>query len=431
MPRVTGMTTGKRSTGAVALLRENAPFRNLWISRSVSFIGDSLGGVALLLFVAGSEGSGTAVALLLLVGDFAPTLLSPFSGALSDRFDRKRLMIGSELAQGAVIAVIALVAMPLAALLGLVALRTTLAGIFQPASRSAVTDLVSRDRLEGANAALGFGTHGFDLVGPLVGAALLPLFGVRGMLLADAATFVLSALLLVRLPSLPAAPLETGSRVSFLKDAGEGLRTIWQNRALRVITIGFCAAVAFSGADDVALVFLAQGPLGGGEAAASLLYAGAGAGLLIGFALVAGIGSRFAMLSLLLAGFAVSNAGNLLTGLAWSVPAAFAFQAVRGLGISLVEVGVNTTVQRIVPAGMQGRVFANLYGFIGLAAGLSYVVGGPLLDATGPRLVLAAGGLGGLVATAWMTLRLPPTLRGTTTANRSQPGRPDSESRLP
>jgi hypothetical protein len=63
-------------------------------------------------------------------------------------------------------------------------------------------------------------------------------------------------------------------------------------------------------------------------------------------------------------------------------------------------------VQRIVPQGMQGRAFANLYGLIGIAVGLAYIVGGPLLDATGPRVVLAAGGLGGLIATAWMAFRL-------------------------
>jgi MFS family permease len=102
---------------AVALLRENASCRDLWLSRSISFIGDSLGGIALLLFAARDVGRGISVALLLLVGDFAPTLLSPFSGALSDRMDRRRLMITCELAQGAIIGLIALVSLPLPALL--------------------------------------------------------------------------------------------------------------------------------------------------------------------------------------------------------------------------------------------------------------------------------------------------------------------------
>jgi MFS family permease len=405
------MPSGHSPPGAIGLLRENVAFRRLWIARSMSFIGDSLGLVALLLHVASTAGSGTAVALLLLVGDFAPTLLCPFSGTLSDRLDRKRLMICSELGQGAIVGTIALVSMPLAPLLALVALRSTLAGIFQPASRSAVTTLVPANRLESANAALGFGTYGFELVGPLAGALLLPVAGIRGMLLIDALTFLLSALLLSRLPGLPPVPLGSEPRLSFLRDAHQGVRAIWSIRPLRILTIGFCAAVAFSAADDVALVFLAQGPLGGGEAAASLLYAGAGVGLLLGFGLVAGFGGRVALLGLLLAGFAIASGGNLLTGLAWSVPTAFGFQAVRGLGISMLDVGVNTLVQRIVAPGMQGRAFANLYGLIGLSAGVSYVAGGPLLDATGPRVLLIVAGIGGLAATAWMAVRLPRAVR--------------------
>ena len=399
------------STNAIALLRENAPFRVLWLSRSISFIGDSLGMIALLLFVARDAGSGVAVALLLLVGDFAPTVLSPFTGALSDRLDRKRLMITSELAQGAIIGVIALVSLPLPALLGLVALRTTFAGVFAPASRSSVTALVPKQRLESANAVLGFGTHGLEVVGPLLGTMFLPFVGVRGMLLADAATFLVSALLLIRLPALPPFALED-ERVSFLRQAGQGLQYLWRLRVLRVITVGFCTGVAFSASDDVALVFLAQGPLGGGESAASLLYAGAGTGLLIGFVLIAGLGSRVPAAILMLAGFAIGSAGNLLTGVSWAIPVAFAMQTVRGVGISLVDVGTTTLVQRIVPPGMQGRVFANLYGAIGLAAGLSYAVGGVLLDATGPRLLLIIAGLGGLGAAAWTALRLPPGVIG-------------------
>jgi MFS family permease len=180
---------------------------------------------------------------------------------------------------------------------------------------------------------------------------------------------------------------------------------------MRIITIGFCVAVAFSASDDVALVFLAQDSLGGDASAASLLYAGAGTGLLLGFALLAGVGTRAPTLVILVAGFGISSAGNLLTGLSWAIPAAFAMQAVRGFGISLLDVGVNTQVQRIVPPGMQGRVFANLYGAVGLAAGISYAIGGFLLDATGPREVLVIAGLGGLAATAWIGLRLPGSLR--------------------
>ncbi|MDP9363138.1 MAG: MFS transporter, partial [Chloroflexota bacterium] len=267
--------------GVVRLLRRNGPFRRLWSARAISFIGDSLGLMALLLYVAETTDSGAAVALLLLVGDFAPTLLSPFTGALSDRVDRARLMVGCELAQGGIVALIALAAPPLPLLLGLMALRTLVASAFTPASRSAVPTLVADAELATANTALGLGTHGFDLLGPLLAAVLLPFLGVRELLLVDAATFAVSAALLARLPALPPARLELEGG-SLLRDAVEGLRFFRDHRALRAIGLGFLGVVAFTGVDDVALVFLAQERLGAGGTGTSLLYAGAGVGLLLG-----------------------------------------------------------------------------------------------------------------------------------------------------
>jgi predicted MFS family arabinose efflux permease len=105
------------------------------------------------------------------------------------------------------------------------------------------------------------------------------------------------------------------------------------------------------------------------------------------------------MPTLMLAGFAVSSMGNLVTGLAWAIWAALALQVIRGLGIAGIDVGVNTHLQRVVPAYLRGRVFGNLYGAIGLAAGISYVFGGLLLQHTDARTTLITAGAGGLLAT--------------------------------
>jgi MFS family permease len=105
------------------------------------------------------------------------------------------------------------------------------------------------------------------------------------------------------------------------------------------------------------------------------------------------------MVVLLLAGFAVSSAGNLLTGLSWAVAAAFLVQAVRGLGIAGMDIAATTVLQRIVPPALLGRAFGSLYGAIGVAAALAYLLGGLLLDRTTPRATLVIAGAGGLLAT--------------------------------
>ena len=384
------------------LVRSNRAFGALAGARIVSLTGDSLSLVALMLLVAGRAGDALAVALLLLVGDFAPALLGPLTGAISDRFDLRRVMVVAEVVQGALVLVIALTLPPLPVLLVLVALRAIAGQVFLPASRAAVPALVADRDLPAANALLGFGANAGEVLGPLLAAGLVGFIGVPGVLLVDAATFGLSAVLLLAVPSLRPAQADGG----LLGSAREGVRFMWSHKAVRAIALGFCAVVACNGVDDVALVFLAHDTFGAGDSAVALLLAAVGIGLLAGYAVLSAAGKRVPMVVLLVAGFAVSSAGNLLTGLAWAVAAAFTVQAVRGLGIAAMDVATNTLLPRLVPAPMLGRVFGNLYGAIGVAAALSYVGGSVLLDLTSaPVTLVVAGGLG-LVATVVTGLAL-------------------------
>ena len=388
----------------LGLLRANPRFRLLWTARTVSYVGDSLGLVALLIYLEVSTGQALAVAFLLIAGDFVPGLLGPLTGVVGDRFDRRLVMLACEVVQLLLTLAIAVLLPPLAVLLVLVCVRSVAAQVFQPASRSAVPALVRDEDLETANSALGAGTFGLEAIGPLLAAALLPVLDIRGLLLLDAATFAVSAVLLAFLPAMPRHHAD--ARPTFLADARSGLGYIRSTPAVRVIGLGFFAVVAFSGVDDVALVFLGRDSLGASDSATALLYAGIGIGLGIGYPLLARYGARTSSLALILLGFAVSSTGNLATGFAWAVAAALALQTLRGLGIAALDVGINTHLQRIVPPELLGRVFGNLYGAVGVAAGLSYVFGGLLLDQTSPRVTFIVAGSGGLLVTTVTALAL-------------------------
>jgi MFS family permease len=388
----------------VNLLRRR-DFRLLWTARIVSFVGDSLGMVALILYVAGRAGTGAAVGMLLLAGDFAPTVVGPFAGALADRLPRRRLMVTCEALQGLVVALIVATTPPVALLLPLVAVRSMLSVTFQPAARSALPDLVPDEDLERGNALLGFGTWGLDAAGPLLAAVLVPVLHVRGLLALDAVSFFAAIPLLLRLPALGPAPrTET---LSLRGDVVAGFRFVRDDRFLRVLVLGFAAVVLVGAVDDAALVLFAKGALGGGDRLASVVYAGAGIGMLAGFLLLARARRTPAARLALLAGLAVTSSATSLTGVTRIAYVAVLAQVVRGLGISLVEVGHNVAIARGAPAEMRGRVFANLYAALGVAAGISYAIGGPLIDATSPRAVLVGSGLLSLVAVALTAWRLP------------------------
>lgn len=411
----TGEDTPGPANSAWQLMRTNGPLRALFAARVISYGGDSITLVALMLYVAATTGQGLAVALLLLVTDFVPSLFSPLTGAISDRFDRRRVMIWCELAQAALIVMIALSLPPLPLLLALVGLRAVANQIFMPASRAAIPALVAERDLPTANSAMGFGANCAEAFGPFVAAGLLPWLHTRGVLLADAATFVVSAALLRTMPVL--VPEPDGSQdngtggPSLLAQARSGLGYLVRTPAIRIIAIGFCGVVAFNGIDDVALVLLAKDTLGAGDSAVGILLGAVGIGLLVGYGLLTRYGSRASLTMLLLAGFLISSAGNFLTGFAWAVAAAFSVQAIRGLGLAAMDVATNTMLQQMVPSGMLGRVFGNLYGAIGVAAAVSYVGGGLLLDATDAPTTLIVAGTGGMLVTLAVALTLPQALR--------------------
>lgn len=382
----------------LTLLKENGPLRVLSTARVVSVVGDALSLVTLMVHVQSVLGKAIAVAALLLVGDFAPSLLSPLTGVISDRFDRRTVMIVCEVAQCVLLAVIALTLPPLPVLLALVGVRAVLGQVFIPASRAAVPSLVGEKDLAQANTALGLGSNSADVIGPFLAALLLPFLGTRGVLLVDALSFGLSALLLLRLPKL-VVPGET--REAVFTDVKAGVSEIWRNRPLRIVFAGFCGVVACTAIDDVAVLQLTMGVFGESESVAGFVLGAVGIGLLAGYALLARGSARWSMVALLVTGFVISSAGNLFTGLAWGVASAFALQAVRGLGIAAMDVAHSTLVQRLVPADRTGRVFGNFYGGIGVAAAVSYVAGGLLIDVLGPRTILVAAGAGGVLVALW------------------------------
>lgn len=403
-------TPAEKKADVFGLLKSNSAFRLLWLSRIVSVVGSSLSLVTLLLYTATATGSGMAVALLMLVSDLAPTLLSPFLGTLSDRVNRKRVMVLCELGQGMLFASIAFFTPPLPILLIMIGVHTIISHLFGTASRSVVPDLIKDEDLESANAALGLGSTSLELVGPLLAAVLLPFFSLSELLFIDAITYVISGLLLLKLPQL-LGTLPKGERRSFLSDVKEGLHIIWSNHVVRVIVIGFFTVVSFTAIDDVALVFLAKDSLGATDSSATILYAGAGFGLLLGFVVLSKFGNRMSVLPLLLLGYTLNSMGNLFTGLAWVIPVAFSMQLIRGVGLSFSDMANSILIQRNAPRHLLGRVFGNMYGAIGIAASLSYTLGGVLLDLTNARVVFVTAGIGGLLSVLFVGLSLPKALR--------------------
>jgi MFS family permease len=358
--------------------------------------------VALVLHVASERGTGTAVGALLLA-EAVPRLAGPVAGAICDRVDQRRLLLACEAGQGAVVAATALWLPALPGLVLLVALRSLLFTAVQPAGRSIVPDLVERADLAPANALLGAAPEIGAAAGPILAGLLFEPIGAAGILGLDAVTFALALPLLARLPPLPPEP---GERAGVVSETRAGLRLVARDPVLRPLAAGFVVLVLALGLDDLVLAFLGRDTFGAGGAGTGVLYAAPACGLLLGYGLVTGRAVGAAPLVAVMAGFGLASAGNLATGLAPVLAVAVATQVVRGVGNSLIDVGLCTVVQTSVPRAARGRVFGVVFGAVEIAVGVSYAAGGPLLDATSPRAVLVGAGAAGLAVTAVVAARL-------------------------
>jgi MFS family permease len=396
---------------ATELLFRNPVFGRFFAARACSYIGDGVAGIALILLVQGRHRTGLAVGALLLAQSL-PRLFGPLAGTLADRLPARRLMVGCDLGQAAIYALIALWAPSLPILLVLVTASAGLQTLFQPAGAAALPRLVDEADLLAANARFGSAFNLQVAIGPMLGGLLVAAGGTDFAILVNALSFVVSALLLAGVPRLAERIAEADRGV--LAATREGLVYVWRHPVVRTVCLALFFGVALGAMDNVALVFLARETLGTGAKGFGALSSAFGIGMIAGALLLAGGKGKHDTALLFPGGLALSGLGLVLTGLAPVLVLAIAFQALAGIGNGVDNVAQSTLLQQVVPVHLLGRV----HGVVSTAAfagmGFASLAGGLLLDLTSPRVVFVVAG-GGLIA---VCAYAAPTLR----SSRAQAG---------
>jgi MFS family permease len=396
-----------------SLLR-NRPFVALCAARAVSYTGDQIAAVALVLLIA-KHHPATAVGGLLLA-ESLPMLLSTHAGVIADRFERRRLMIGCQLGQGLIFAVVTVWLPPYAVLLALLVLASLLGTLLRSTTQVAIQATVPNDQLQPANALLGIALWGSVMLGPAIGGALAGLAGARVALAVDTATFAVSAATLVLLPLLPPLADESDSG-----GAAAALRYAARDPVLRGLMLSMTMLVAFAGVDNVALVFLVRDTLGGGAAAYGAAMALFGVGMVAGSALVVRY-KHWRAERMLLGSFAMTAGSATILGLAPSLAVVYPAEVLGGMGNGIDVAAQTTLVQRRAPASMLGRMAGAVNSGVAVGFLVAYLGGGALVDATSPRaafLVAAAGTLLAIVVArpVWRSAPTPSTSPSTQRAS--------------
>ncbi|HWH18904.1 MAG TPA: MFS transporter [Solirubrobacterales bacterium] len=394
-------------SGALALLRHHRQFRALWGAVALSYIGSGAANTALTLYVQQTRGTGTAVAAFLIASN-APRLLGPLAGGVADRVDLRTLLVGCDLGQAVLYALVATLP-SFGVLIGLTALATVLQTSYGPARTAIVPNLVEPEELIPANALLGAASNLYVAIGPLVGGLLFAAVGASAGLLVNAATFLGSALLTRAVPPTP--PPEDAEREGLVASAATGMRFVWADKVLRAMAASIFLLIAFIAVDNVALVFLVRETLSGSALAYGVIEAVFGIGMLVGtFWILRGRGGQWLATRLYVFACSLSVAGSFGGAIAPSVAVLAPFEAVAGAGNGIEIVAMETVVQQRVPRGMIGRVYGFISSATSLGLGVAMGIGGLLVDATSPRFAFAVASVGGvlvILAAAPTLLRAP------------------------
>jgi MFS family permease len=386
-----------RVTPYVSLLRRNPAFRRLYAAQLVSFAGDWFATVALLgLVLELSDSSAVAsVVLVLQTGGFA--LACPLAGFLADRFDRRMLLIGADVARVPVALAFLLARDPgtLWIAFGAVALLAIGAAVFEPTSSAALPNLVDREDLGQANVLIGSAWGTMLAVGAALGGVVAATLGRDAAFIANAASFGLSAVLIIGIRQPLQEPRATGS--DGVPHRHESLAVAVRSaiqfaRHSHLVSAYLLSKTTFGVGTGVVLMLAVFGRevFRGGDAGIGLLFAARGLGALIGpflarsiitmddRGLLRGIAGSFAVVVVCYAIFPVAPT-------IW-LAALLVFGAHLGGGSqwTLSTYGL----QRSTPDAIRGRIFSFDYGLVTMTIALSTLLAGFVAEVLPPQFAV-------------------------------------------
>jgi MFS family permease len=388
----------------------NQALRRIELAWAGSIIGTWAYGIAVVVY-AYEQGGATAVGIVGLVRWIAAAIASPFAALLGDRYDRRLVMVGSDLVRAALIGLAALAVYadaPAALVYAIAGLVGVAATAFRPAEAALIPSLArTPEELTAANVAASTIESVGIFCGPALGGLLLAASGPGLVFLVTSGTVLWSAFLVMGIrPVAAAAEREGLQAVSIVDELLAGFRTIMRERRLRLLVALFSAQTFVDGMLNVLIVVIALKLLDTGNAGVGFLNSAVGIGGLLGALAAAALVGRGRQA----ADFGV---GIFIWGIPIALVAVWPNQAfvlvllaVVGIGNTIVDVSGMTLMQRSAPDDVLARVFGVLESLLLLTIGLGALVAPILLNWLGTRgaLIVAGALLPLVVIPAWPRL---------------------------
>jgi MFS family permease len=369
-------------------LLDRAPaFRALFVATTASGLGTWLAVIALTVDVYDRTHSAKWVSALL-IADFLPAVVIGLAlGPVVDRFSRWRLMVGSDLLSVGVFIGLIFAGSP-GQIVGLAAVAGFATGFFRPAVYAGLPNLVDETDLPAANSLLRSVTNLTTVFGTLLGGAVVGTAGPHVSYGLNAASFAVSALVLSTIPARRLrAPGERPESHGYFNELKAGFSLVLHSQALLAVFISWNLIMLANAGVNVSEIVLAKVTFHSGSFGFGLLYAGVGAGSIVGSLYAATWLENRSVSFVYTAGLALMAFGALAAALSPDVWVGTLSLALGGSGNGAAIVCNSLLVQRGAPDHLRGRAFTTIMSVNYALLGAGMALAGPITDAVGPRWV--------------------------------------------
>ena len=342
----------------------NRNFVLLWLGQAVSQLGAGVGYIATLWWVQSTTGSALALGTLATVSSAVGLMLSPFAGVFVDRWNRKSIIVVTDIIRGTINCLLAwamwhnMLTLPM--LFFGVAIKSACAQFFSPAVMAAVPQLVDSGHLEQANSLQQMTQNISSMVGYALGGLLVALLGIPALLLINGLAYLLSALSEMFISLQPIMKEGKLSVRVFFTDLAGGLSYVKRDRVLfgimQVMVIINFALVPFT----VLLPKLVNDYLRAGSEALGIISSSQMAGMLLGALLLSVTSLVKRNYWVIKWGLSISACTLMLSPLALGAlwPTQLLIYGISGAAMSIVNIFFFSTLQRKLDPAYMGKVFS-------------------------------------------------------------------------
>lgn len=336
----------------------NRPFRRMWLAGLLSLLGSQISRIGLLLHVSRTGDEVASLAVLVALETLPGALAAPLAGAVVDRFNKRSVMIASDLVR--LLLMLAVLAHPTVGVIYLMAaLHSVVTAFFEPAKLASIPLVVGPKELLRANGLDKSASNLTLILGPVVGAELLLGLGLSATLIIDALTFLLSAALLagvdIRQDRKPSA---WPSPRAALAELGGGWGYLARHRLARHLNLLLFTSLVCVGIWTPLAPGFIRDQLGGSEAVLGWQFGAFGLGAALGGLWAPRLAERLGAGPALFLGFLAEGLLMSVYGLVPQLAASMLIIFVWGNVVSVALVPFYSILQEIVDEECQGRVFA-------------------------------------------------------------------------